>query len=575
MPDSNSYSEQIQKRKRYTDLIINSTARNKIVVAGAGTGKSFTFKTYLTGKEGKLLALTFINNLARDLFNDLVGIADVHTFHGYCKSLLHKMSVDGITPHFQYYPKLPKIIESDAQILASSLSGFEKSLQTLTEGAEIEFYINRANYYNSVGHNDSVYRVLKFFGSNPRAIPTFTQIVVDEYQDFNSLEVEFIESLVLKSPVLIAGDDDQALYGFKHASPEFLRAKATEGDYEKFELPFCSRCTEVVVSGVADVISKAKCNGLLEGRIEKQYLCFMPEKEADSRIYPKIIHASCSIQNKQPARNYIGKYIESEVKKIPQSEIDLAKNNNYPCVLIVGQSQYLKQVYEYLKDKFTNIDFAENKEEEIDVFDAYKILMEDSSSNLGWRILLEFLDSDSKKDIVEKTKNQEENLVDLLTSIFKEQHLTVAKYLKKIIDKEELNNEEVNIIETQLGLTIEEIEVIFAKNIDAKEDLLEEDRSVSIKLTTITGCKGMSAGFVFVVGMNNGTFPRNPQNPTDNEVCQLIVALTRTRKKCYLISNRRFGLTYGIRPSVFIQWINSEKIDDVEVNAVYFRDLTG
>lgn len=575
MPDSNSYSEQIEKRKRYTDLIINSTARNKIVVAGAGTGKSFTFKTYLTGKEGKLLALTFINNLARDLFNDLAGIADVHTFHGFCKSLLHRMSVEGITSHFQYYPKLPNIIESDAQILTSALSGFEKSLQTLTEGAEIKFYINRANYYDSVGHNDSVYRVLKFFGSNPRAIPTFTQIVVDEYQDFNSLEVEFIESLALKSPVLIAGDDDQALYGFKHASPDFLRKKAIEGDYEKFELPYCSRCTEVVVSSVADIISKAKDACLLEGRIEKKYLCFMPEKEADSRSYPRIIHASCSIQNKQPGRNYIGKYIESEVKKIPQSEIDLAKNNNYPCILIVGQSQYLKQVYDYLKDKFTNIDFAESKKEEVEMLDAYQFLMKDNNSNLGWRIVLEFLDDDSKNAIVEKTKSHQNNLVDLLPSTFKEQHLNVVNILKKIIDKEELIDDEEIIIKKQLGLTIKEVEGVLTKNDDDKEGLLEKDRSISVKLTTITGSKGMSAGFVFVVGMNDGTFPRNPQAPTDNEVCQLIVALTRTRKKCYLISNRRFGINYGIRPSVFIQWINNEKIDSVEVNAAYFRDLIG
>ncbi len=573
MSESNLYNEQIEDRKRYTDLIINSTARNKIVVAGAGTGKSFTFQSYLTGKEGKSLALTFINNLARDLFNDLAGIAEVHTFHGYCKSVLHKISVDGITSSFRYYPQLPKLIESDALTLANQLSDLEKSIQTLTDGEEIEFYLRRANYYNSVGHNDSVYRVLKYFSLNPNAIPTFTQIVVDEYQDFNLLEVEFIESLALKSPVLIAGDDDQALYWFKNASADYIRKKATDGTYEKFELPFCSRCTEVIVSAIADIISKAKALGSLENRIDKKYICFMPEKELDSQKYPQIIHASCSIQNKQPARNYIGKYIENEIKKIPQSEIDLAKSKNYPCVLIVGQSQYLKQIHVYLKDKFTNIDFSENKDDEIDILDGYKILMEDINSNLGWRIIVEFSDTKFKEEIVEKTKLEDLILCDLLTDNFKEKHLDVVKVLKKILNSEEIADEETKLIKKSLALTIEEARTIFKQSADNEGEIIQDDQSVSIKLSTITSCKGMSAGFVFVVGMNNGNIPRNPTNPTDNEVCQFIVALTRTRKKCYLISNRRFGITYGIRPSVFIQWINSEKIDNVVVDAAYFRNL--
>ncbi|MBI2340426.1 MAG: hypothetical protein HYU99_08705, partial [Deltaproteobacteria bacterium] len=88
-----------------------------------------------------------------------------------------------------------------------------------------------------------------------------------------------------------------------------------------------------------------------------------------------------------------------------------------------------------------------------------------------------------------------------------------------------------------------------------------EDTSVSIKMTTINGSKGMSANYVFLIGMNNGEFPKSAPNPTDNEICQLIVGLTRTRKKCYLISNARFGLAFGKSKSVFIDWINPEKID--------------
>jgi superfamily I DNA/RNA helicase len=83
----------------------------------------------------------------------------------------------------------------------------------------------------------------------------------------------------------------------------------------------------------------------------------------------------------------------------------------------------------------------------------------------------------------------------------------------------------------------------------------------------------MSGGFVFIIGMNDGDLPRNPQLPTDHEVCQFIVALTRTRKRCYVISNGRFGIKYGIRPSSFLRWISGEDITHVTVDAQYFRKI--
>ena len=42
-------------------------------------------------------------------------------------------------------------------------------------------------------------------------------IIVDEYQDFNKLEVAMIDLLATKSHVMVVGDDDQAIYDFKNA----------------------------------------------------------------------------------------------------------------------------------------------------------------------------------------------------------------------------------------------------------------------------------------------------------------------------------------------------------------------
>lgn len=570
MPDQNLHEQQSIDRDNCTNLIVQSTAKNKIIVAGPGTGKTTTFRKLLETKNGDKLALTFINSLAFDLQKGLGELAESYTFHGYCKKLLHKISVAGIDTNFHYYPKLPILIKTDADLVEIDLDKFDEAFQTLTEDDRIGFYLERGDYYNAVSHNDAVYRVLKHFQSGSASLPSFSQVVVDEYQDFNSLEIAFIDELVKSSPVLIAGDDDQAIYNFKNASPYHIRAKSSHPDFETFELPYCSRCPQVIVDAVHDITSKAKTISKLQERIEKRYLCFLPDKEVDSLAHPKIIHASCSTHTKSAP--YISKFIEREIAKIPQTEIDLAREKDYPCVLIAGPSHYTKQVYEYLKTRYTNIDYPEAQNKDIEILAGYKILMYDQIANLGWRIILECSSLRQKADIIKATRESKQRLADALDDSFKNEHLEIVALLIKIKAGEVITEAETNAIVRKCEQTIDQVKKFL--NIDPEDENQVdkvEDTSVSIKMTTINGSKGMSANYVFLIGMNNGEFPKSAPNPTDNEICQLIVGLTRTRKKCYLISNARFGIAYGKSKSVFIDCINPEKIDGITANAVFFR----
>ncbi len=570
MPDQNLHAQQKQEREKYSTLIIQSTTRNKIIIAGPGTGKSFTFKKFLETKKGDNLAITFINNLAYDLQKDLGESAESHTFHGYCKKLLHRISVGGIDTNFHYYPKLPLLIDSDSSFIGVNLEKVNDAFHTLTEDERIIFYLERGNYYNAVSHSDAVFRVLKYFQAYPGQLPAFCQIVVDEYQDFNPLEVAFIDELAKISPVLIAGDDDQAVYDFKNASPKHVRKKAN--DYEKFELPYCSRCTQVIVDAVHDLTDKAKTLNKLQNRIDKKYSCFLPDKEADSIKFPKIIHASCSTHTSKAP--YISKFIEKEILTIPQVDIDNAREKNFPCVLIAGPSYYTKQIYAYLKQKFTNIDYPEERDKEIDIFDGYRFLMKDKESNLGWRIIVECSNVKQKAKIIKETHENAERLCNKLDDDFKNSHLAVVAILEKIKANEKITATETSDVTKSCGHTfIEDDE-------ELKTEEINEDKTVSIKITTINGSKGLSANHVFLVGMNNTCsngakltgFPYDRNNPTDNEICQFIVGMTRTRKKCYLISNSRFGKVYNIQKSVFVDWINSSRIDSITVNADYFKE---
>lgn len=567
--------DQEKDRKRYSDLIINSTAKKKIIVAGAGTGKTFIFQELLKRKNSNALALTFINNLADDLKTDLDGLAESQTFHGYCKKSLHRVPFGGINANFHFFPKLPKIIESDEQLLFGRKSNFNEAFQRLIEDdGRIDFYMDRANFYNAVGFDDSVYRMLQYFKSGSGEPPRYEQVVIDEFQDFNRLEVAFIEEIEKVNPILIVGDDDQAIYyDLRNASPDFIREKTKDPDYKRFELPYCSRCTEVIVNAVDDIITHAKANGNLTDRVDKKYTCYLPDKRQDSLNYPKIIHVKCSVQRKNAP--YIPQYIERVIQKIPREEIDLANKEDYPCVLIIGPPYYLSQINEFLVKNY-EVDYEGKKEkDDLHILDGYKILLKDGESNLGWRIILEIDKMENIKDIIGMTCTDQVDIVEQLPERYRckyEKVIDLLSHLKGNI----ATIEEQNELEEIIGLNLNEIKTwleIKEENGNDKSENTDsqENAQPSIKLTTYHGSKGLSGGFVFIVGLNDETFPRTPDSPSDYEVCQFIVALTRARKKCYLISNKRFGKIGGLRHSTFIDWIDDSKLSVEEVNKEYFK----
>jgi hypothetical protein len=84
-----------------------------------------------------------------------------------------------------------------------------------------------------------------------------------------------------------------------------------------------------------------------------------------------------------------------------------------------------------------------------------------------------------------------------------------------------------------------------------------------------SGPKGLSAGYVVIVGFNNTHFPRDPNATTDEEVCCFLVALSRTRKEYHLISCGRLG-NQALRVGEFADWIENE-FEEVTVNAAYFN----
>ena len=146
---------------------------------------------------------------------------------------------------------------------------------------------------------------------------------------------------------------------------------------EPFNLPFCSRCTKVIVEAVNDIVRGATRHGLLVGRIEKPYLYFdCEEKDRECEKHPKISYA------RMQARQ-IPWFIEKSLKEVAA---DLKRP--FSALVISPAGIHLRDITNSLRAKgLTNIIHAGRVDtDNVQLLDGLKILLDDYESNLGWRI---------------------------------------------------------------------------------------------------------------------------------------------------------------------------------------------
>jgi hypothetical protein len=402
-------------------------------------------------------------------------------------------------------------------------------------------------------------------------------LVVDEYQDFNYLETRLIDSLAQASAVLIAGDDDQALYGFKGSSSRFIRDLADEEEVEQFDLPYCSRCTEVVVEAVKQIVVEAQRRGNLANRIKRPYLCYLPDKAEDSDRHPALIHAACSVENNRVP--YARKYIAEQIAEIPEEDIRESREGPHPTALVIGPLHYVRPICEYLAERFANVRLLQSAKGGIAALDGYRRLARDFDSRLGWRILLYVNPCDGASDRIERALQEKADLGALLPDEYRERHCRPAALVERLLDGEDLTADEIAELETATDMTIDQIHAALGtdpeeegdEGAEGYDEEPEEDEGPTIVCTSQVGAKGLSAEHVFIVGMVNGDIPRDPNNVTDDEVCQLIVGLSRTRKACHLVSAGNW-LGAWKKESAFFKWLGDIATERREINKDYWNE---
>ncbi|NLH93353.1 MAG: ATP-dependent helicase [Candidatus Cloacimonetes bacterium] len=544
-------SDQQIDRHAYTQIIIDSTAAKKVIVAGPGTGKTTTFELILkqSGTPNNLV-LTFINRLVNDLNCRLSDLAKVCTLHKFCMGIFNRQF-----PDWYMVSMLGAIISEDTGVKEDI---FNELFHKLDERNPLfKLYLKRATYYKAISFNDSIYRILKKATITPSIIPDYDNILIDEYQDFSALEVAFIKQLESHGKILIVGDDDQAIYNGKYDLGDSLRSLYRSGEYTKFELPFCSRCPKVIVESVSDIVENAVKKGYLQNRINKSFRAFEPGKEIVNENYPKLQILNMASVN--AAEVFLNMYISA----ILQDELDDYRNRDgiEPLILVIGTTKYLNIFRSKMQNIAEYIEPKQNNNIEIDqLCEGYRILLDDETSNIGWRLLLlsdKITPPKEHRRILNNSLNNTP-LIDLLPEEYKQKHKANVDLIREFIGAQESAAAEANL-EVVFGVPIKEKIVRYFRKVDGEESDSSSNSSYPIQFVTYQGSKGLAADYVFLLGVNNGDIPKDPTKIADYEICEFIVGLTRVKKECYVlpISN-----VYGEKKyrNVFLSWITPQRV---------------
>jgi superfamily I DNA/RNA helicase len=215
----------------------------RMLLAGPGTGKTRKIKELIKAYPDakKVLVLSFTNATITDLHTSFkeAGIA----IDGSNCMTLHKYAM--ILNHLDGYQVLneneSRILTRYAQRMGMKFTDLCTALKCITYD---EMIAGCASYVS----NNPAYAKEK--------IGDIDLLIVDEYQDFNQNERDLID-LIIKhtADVVILGDDDQSIYGFKDADPAAIIALHRDTSIDKIPHEHkCYRCPDAVVEAASNLI---------------------------------------------------------------------------------------------------------------------------------------------------------------------------------------------------------------------------------------------------------------------------------------------------------------------------------
>ena len=631
-----------------------------LIFAGAGSGKTrvLTHKiAYLVKDIGlppdNILAVTFTNKAAdemkqrvQELLNMDISSMSVGTFHSISARILRReIQLLGYSNDFVIYDQddsralvktvikdlnldeksfVPKAMQAhiskaknqmiSPELMANTVEGFldEKTSEIYSQ------YQKALKSNNALDFDDLLLKPIELFNGFPGRLDYYQNkyqyVLVDEYQDTNKPQFEFIQALSREHrDVCVVGDDDQSIYSWRGADVNnILNFSDTFGEAHIIKLEQNYRSTKTILECAWSVVSKNST------RAEKKL--WTDNKQGD-----KLSVIECRDERDESWK--ILKIIQDETvhgsfgfddlvilyRTNAQSRVveDVLRREGVPYEIIGGIKFYarkeVKDVLAYLRliinpndgvsfDRIVNFPVRGIGKTSIEKIHAHA-----KENDLSYLQVLEDLGKLSvgakqKKSLhafnqlIHKFRNsyKGQNAVDITRDLLLDidlqnyyENQNTQEALERWNNVEELLNSitdfQDNREESGLREFLEEVSLL--TDIDRWN---KSDKAVT--LMTIHSAKGLEFPVVMIAGLEEGLFPLGPQSyeleELEEERRLFYVAVTRAKKKVYLSyanARRRFG---GVpMPAVQSRFISELPENLVEVNggqqqAVYSKSFT-
>ena len=619
------------------------------MLAGAGSGKtrSLTHRiAYLIEEKGvapwNILAITFTNKAAQEMrerVDALVGYGSediwISTFHATCSRILRRhIDLLGYDRNFTIYDasdqkSLMKEVLKEMKIdtkqfpersvmseISSAKNEYKSPLDYRNEYgsnfrnqriADIyERYQKRLKENNALDFDDLLVKMVDLFQANPDVLEhyqdRFQYIMVDEYQDTNTVQFLLVSLLAKKYRNLcVVGDDDQSIYKFRGANIyNILNFEKVFPDAQVIRLEQNYRSTQNILNAANGVIANNK--GRKEKKLwtenQKGELVHFKQydteyDEADGVVSRINFLAMRGVQYKDMAILY---------RTNAQSRIfeEKLKQKNIPYAIVRGISFYdrkeIKDLMSYLKVVDSGMDDLSVKR----IINVPKRGIGQTTINRlqEFAILnqMSFLDAVFNADEIPEVARALAKLhkfADMIEEFRKyaSEH-EISELLEHILDVTQYRAElEAEGTDESIS-RLEDIEELFndiayyeeeednpnLRDFLAEKDMYTlnagidnlEDENNKVLLMTLHNAKGLEFNNVFLGGMEEGVFPgfgammSGDESEIEEERRLCYVGITRAKERLFLSAAKRRmlrGQTQYNRRSRFIDEIPVQYLD--------------
>lgn len=603
-----------------------------LVLAGAGSGKTKVLTQRIINlidsgvSPYNILAITFTNKAAKEMRNrvenELGSITDsifIGTFHSFGLRILRENYIDiGYTSNITildtddakaivkrilkengYDPakyEIRTIINKISSAKNDGISPDEYTKLFLNDldiviGLVYKEYTKLLKDNNSVDFDDLLLKPVELLKKNKIILEKYQErfkyILVDEYQDTNSIQYELCKLLASKyKNIFVVGDANQSIYSFRNA--DYRNILNFEKDYKNAKVILLEenyRSTNNILKAANSVIknnSEGKKLNLWSSKRDGELIDYI-------RCEDEIKEANFVINKIKDLVSNGYKYSDIAVlyRTNAQSRVveDAFVRNNIPHNIIGSYYFYnrkeIKDLIAYLKLIYNPCDSVSLEriinvpKRGIGAKSIENLRKKATENNIS---MFDAIDSGKELEFKKMILKLQEfslnaNLSDLIEEILSTTGLRMEYEINKSLENE-AKVENLNEFKT-VALMFEESGIYdlqtFLENIALVSDRGQYNNDGDeVSIMTLHSAKGLEFNVVFLLGMEEGLFPHNRSfnslSDLEEERRLCYVGITRAKEKLYLLSARQrtiFGKTSGTIESRFIREINDDLINKI------------